>query len=92
MSIFSKFFETEDTNVESDISECHQIVSWAREPYFDRFLAYLERGAEAKIDTSTATSMLASAERINTFKDIRAHLKKQLRDAEAIIERENRNE
>ena len=86
---FRKYFEEEQE--ETDLTDCHQVVEWARCPYYDKFMAYLERGADAKIDVSTATSMLTSSERINTFKDIRAHLRRQLREAEALIDREQRN-
>ena len=87
---FRKYFEEERDEV--DLTDCHQILDWARCPYHSIFMSYLERGADAKIDVSTATSMLASSERINTFKDIRAHIRKQLRDAQEVIDREARNE
>jgi len=87
---FRKFFEEDQESV--DLTDCHQILDWARCPYHNIFMAYLERGTDAKIDVATATSMLASSERINTFKDIRAHIRKQLRDAQEVIDREARNE
>lgn len=86
---FRKFFEEEQEEV--DLTDCHQVLSWAREPYHEKFMAFLERGADAKIDVSTATSMLASSERINTFKDIRAHVRRQVREAQEIIDREDSN-
>jgi hypothetical protein len=89
---FKKYFEEETPEIDTDMTECHQIVSFSREPYFDRFISYLDRGADAKIDTASATSMLTSAERINTYKDIKAYLKKQVREASEVIAREISNE
>lgn len=89
---FKRFFIDEDENASSDLAECHQVIEFARCEYFNKFLGYLERGADAKLDVSTATTMLASAERINTFKDIRAFLRRQVRDSQNLIDRETRDE
>jgi len=89
---FKRFFVEEEEDSNTDLSECHQIIEFARCEYFNKFMSYLERGSDAKIDVSTATSMLASAERINTFKDIRAFLRRQIRDSQNLIDRETRDE
>jgi hypothetical protein len=85
---FRKYFEPEQDDDAADLTEIHQILEFARCPYFEKFIAYLERGADAKLDVSTETTMLSSAERINTFKDIKTHLRKQVRDAGEILSRE----
>ena len=76
---------------ESDISECHQVIEFGNCPYFQTFLAYLEHEGDRMLEVGDQVSMIRSAARINAFKEIRAHLKKQLRDAAEVIERENRN-
>jgi len=86
---FRKFFEEDQSDV--DLTECNQILDWARCDYYEKFMAFLERGADAKIDVSTATSMLASSERINTYKDIRAHFRRQVREARELLDREHRD-
>jgi hypothetical protein len=88
---FKKFFDEEPEVDESSLDDCRQLVSFGNEPYFEKLIAYLERGADAKIDTSDATTMLTSAARINTFKDIKTHLKRQLKDAVEILDREHIN-
>jgi hypothetical protein len=84
---FRKFFEPEEAEG-ADLSECHEVVSFGNHPYFQKLMAYLERGADATIDLTDASTMLASGAKVNTFKEIKLHLKKQIRDAMAIIDRE----
>jgi len=60
-------------------------------PYFQKFMAFLERGADEPLQIGDQVGMIRSASRVNTFKEIRAHLKKQIRDAQAIIAGEGLN-
>lgn len=86
---FRKFFEPEDDSDVTALGECHEVVSFANHPYFKKgLMAYLERGCDEKLVITDNISVIRSAERVNTFKEIKTHLNRQIRDAMAVIERE----
>lgn len=91
-NLFKRFFVSEETEEDSDISECHQILAFAREPYFDRFMAYIDKEGDRPLEVGDQISMIRSASRINTFKEIKSHLKRQIQEAAEIIQREMPNE
>jgi len=84
---FRKFF-TEPDPKEEAISECNEIIEFSRMAYYPRLIAYLERGADEPLQTASEGAVIRSAERVNTFKEIKKYLQGQVRDAQAVLERE----
>lgn len=89
---FRKFFIEEVSPEESLLTDCHEVVAFANEPYFEKFMAFLERGADEPLAIGDQISMIRSASRVNTFKEIKTYLKKQISSSVALIDRESRNE
>lgn len=90
---FQRYFqaEPEDDEPEVDLTECREVVEFSRSPYFEKFMGYLERGSDSSLDLKDGSSMLVSGSRVNTFKEIKAHLRRQVRDAQELIDREQHN-
>ena len=88
-----RFFrpEPEEKEADVDLSDCHEVVEFARCAYYDKFMAYLERGSDTPLDLKDGSTMLVSGSRVNTFKEIRAHLRRQVREAHELIDREASN-
>ncbi len=90
MSIFDRFFKDEEGVDDLLVSKCHEVVAFGNVPYFQDFMAYLEREIDKPIAIGDQVQTIRSVERINTFKEIRAHLRRQLREAQDILDREAR--
>lgn len=89
---FRRFFRSEEEESEGmTLAHAHKIISFGREGYFDDFMDWLEQQADKPLETTDNISMLKSATRINTFKEIRLHLKKEIRWASDVIAREADN-
>ncbi len=85
---FKRYFQDEPEEV--DLTDCYEVVEFAKTMYFPKLMAYLERGSDEPLKVGGDLAIVRSAERINTFKEIRAHLKKQVREAQELIDnREN---
>ncbi len=84
---FRKYFEEPDPREEA-IGESNDIIEFSRVAYYSRLIAYLERGADEPLRTDNEASVIRSAERCNTFKEIKKHLQSQVRNAEMVLERE----
>ena len=91
MSIFSKFFQEEAVD-ESAIVKANQILEAARLPWFDDYLAYLEEEGDRTLAVGGQVEMIRSAERINTFKEIKNRLKRDVARAREVLEMEHRDE
>ncbi len=85
---FRKYFED---RVAVDLTDCYEVVEFAKTMYYPKFLAYLERGSDEPLKVAGDLAIVRSAERINTFKEIRAHLKRQVKEAQELIDRETGN-
>ncbi len=82
---FQKYFSDKEP---VDLTDCYDVIEFAKTAYFETLMAYLERGSDEPLKVGGDLAMVRSAERINTFKEIRAHLKKQVKEAQEIIDRE----
>ena len=85
---FRRFFEEDEDFTGVDREAASEVIVFGNTAYFQKFMAYLEHEADRPIDIVDQVSMIKSAQRCNTFKEIKSHLKKQLRDAQAILDRE----
>jgi len=84
---FRKFFLEEEEAEDTGIGDANDIVSFGNHPYFQKLIAYLDRGSDEPLDLKDATSMLTSGAEINAFKKIKKHLLTQVKNAEALMER-----
>lgn len=84
---FKKYFVEPDPHAEA-IGDASSIIEFSRMAYYQTLIAYLERGADEPLAIGSETSMVASAARVNTYKEIKKHLQSQVRSAEAVLERE----
>jgi len=84
---FRKFFQEEEEVDGNVVADANDILSFANHPYFQKLIAYLERGADEPLDLKDATSMLTSGAEINTFKKVKRHLMVQVRNAGSLMER-----
>ena len=89
---FKKFFENDEEEPGTDLTECREVLEFARTLYYPKLIAYLEREADAQLVIRDNVSMIQSAARINAFKEVKAHLKRQVRDAAAMVAREERGD
>ncbi len=89
MDPFRKYFQEE--REPADLTDCYEVVEFAKTMYYPKFLAYLERGSDEPLKVGGDLSIVRSAERINTFKEIKAHLKRQVKEAQELIERETQD-
>lgn len=62
------------------------MLSWAREPEYKRFLDYLQEEAMKPTPTGDQMSMIQSAVRANTFKEIRKNILDRERKARMVTE------
>jgi len=88
---FKRYFQPEPEEQADDFSDCHEIVEFSKTMYFPKLMAYLERGADEPLKVTGELAIVRSAERINTYKEIRAWLRKQVREAQDILDREQSN-
>lgn len=82
---FRRFFEPEQE--ESGVGDADAILSFGKEAYFEKFMAYLERESDRPLDLSTTQALTSSAARSNAFKEIRTYLRNQLKSAQEIMDR-----
>ena len=87
---FRKFFVEPDPHAEA-VGDASNIIEFSRTAYYPTLIAYLEKGADEPLAIGSETSMVASAARGNTYKEIKKHLQSQVRSAEAVLERERSN-
>ncbi len=89
----SEFFSglfANDEDVEDDVGAARahagELVLAERTPFVERFMEYLQEEADRPVKIGDQMSMVESAVRANTFKEIRAKLKRDFRQAREIIE------
>jgi len=70
------------------IVKANQILEAARLPWFDALITYLEEEADRPLATGGQVEMIRSAERINTFKEIKNRLKRDVARARQVLEME----
>ena len=87
---FRRFFIEPDPH-EQAVGECNEIIEFSKTAYFQVLMAYLERGADEPLQIGSETSMVSSASRVNTFKEIKKHLQSQIKNAEIVLQRERSN-
>ena len=84
---FKRFFHEPDPG-EQAVGEATAIIEFASTVYYPRLIAYLERGADEPLVIGSETSMVSSAARVNTFKEVKKYLQGQVRSAQDVLERE----
>lgn len=90
MKLFSHLFRDEEDDL--GISKANQILEAERLPWFADFLAYLGEEADRPLSVGGQIEMIRSAERINTFKEIRNLLKRDVARARQVLEMERSGE
>ncbi len=84
---FRRLFQTEEED-DQGLILANEILEAARLPYFDKLIVYLEAEADKPLTVGGQVEMIRSAERINTFREIKQKLKKDVARAKAFIEME----
>ena len=84
MGLLEKWFPQDDAT--SSLDTATQIIEWTRPIYFKAFMAYLDRGCDERIGRGSREDMIAQQSRIDAFKDIRDHVRKEIAEAQAILQ------
>lgn len=86
---FSRFFRQEDDLAEV-LQEAQEIVAWARCPYHQKFLQYLDHEAWKSLENSGDRDITIAAVRAKAIRAIRSHITKIARMAEDALEEAKR--
>ena len=86
---FRRFFEETEEVSAADLTDCHEVIEFGKTVYYNKFMEYLERGADEPLKIGDPMTMIQSAARVNAFKEIKAHLKRQLKTAHELVEKSN---
>lgn len=81
---FANLFQTDDTDDLATMrSRAGELVLAERTPFVERLMEYLDEEADKPV--KIGGDMIESAVRANTFKEIRAKLKRDFKEAHAIL-------
>lgn len=82
---FTRFFRPEEDRAEeSRLATWTEALDWASQAYHNRFMEWLEEEANKPIPVSeNHMETVKAAVRANTLKEIRKHLQRVVREAEA---------
>jgi hypothetical protein len=89
---FRRFFVVDNDTVaptpepSEELAVCHEALEFARTTYYTKFMAYLESVIDAPFPISDQVTMIASAARVNAFKEVKRHLKGQVERANSVIQ------
>lgn len=67
--------EREVHEAESVLSECQLFIEWQNQLYHRKFIAWLRTQAEAPVGLGDHLSMVSSAARSNTYREVLEHLR-----------------
>jgi hypothetical protein len=81
---FANLFQPEEAeSVATMRLKASEFVLAERTPFFERLMEYLDEEADKPV--KIGSDMIESAVRANTFKEIRAKLRRDLKEAHAIL-------
>jgi hypothetical protein len=81
---YSRFFEVEeDKSAEAELVTHSDVLDWAGRAYHAKFMEYLENGFNRPVKVGEPMDMVQAAVRANTFREIREHIQKLVKYAEA---------
>lgn len=87
MSWYSDLFavdDAEDVVRERAVAQASEVLDVVDKPYFRRLMAYLDEETDKPV--ITGEKLAESAVRSNTFKEFRAKIRRDIRDAQSILE------
>ena len=83
---FLKYFRDRGPGEDWALDEARACLQWAQMPHHERFMAYLSAEIEKPVDIEGEASMIRAAVRANTFREIRAKIKRDVSYAAAAVE------
>jgi hypothetical protein len=88
MDRFSPYFEPSEEELEEERKareDAHEVLAWARHPYFKKHIASLERMANEPLPIGDNDNLVQAAVRANVLREVRADLLKLVDRAKAAI-------
>ena len=67
------------------LEEASQVIAFAMLPYYERYVAWLEREANKPLPIGDHMEMVKVAVRSNTLREVKEHLIREVRSARATV-------
>ena len=89
MSFLDKFFRVDDVAEEEAmlIEQAHRVISFSQHSCYDQLMTWIETQADRPINSVDHLQMVKELARATALKEVRDHLRRQIKEAAAAIER-----
>ena len=78
--------EGQDKAIRASLAEAHDILNFAQEPHFEKFMAWLRKEWERPKVIADHVKLIEQVARENAFKEVHQHLHSEIASARRLLE------